>query len=114
MPKEIKKSLKPIPLSLRGKKRYIEFELITESSLKEKDVSQAVWQSLLQNFGEFGTAKQKPWLISFNSKTSKGIIRCAHDKVDEVKTGLLFVKKVKNVKVVPKIIRVSGSVKKLK
>ena len=111
---EIKKKLKPIPLSLRGKKRYVEFELISDSALNEKDVSFAVWQTLLQNFGEFGVASIKPWLISFNAKTGKGIVRCAHDKTIELKAGLMFLKKVKNTKVVPKIVRVSGSIKKLK
>ena len=105
--KNVKTSLKPIPLSMRGKKRYVSFELLSDKKLGEKEVFQAVKQSLLQLYGEIGVACQRPWLISF--KGNKGVLRCALSEVEEVKAGLLFLEKVGQTPVSPKILRVSGS-----
>ena len=107
--KNVKTSLKPIPLSMRGKKRYVSFQLLTERKLEEKEVSQAIWQTLLQLYGEVGTARMKPWLASFSG--DKGVLRCALASVEEAKAGLLFLEKVGQTKVSPKILKVSGSVK---
>ena len=107
--KNVKKGLNPIPLSLRGKKRYISFSLECDKPLNEAQVSEAIWKALLQMYGEVGTAKQKPWLASFSR--NKGVLRCSHDSVEEVKAGMLFVEKVGETKVIPRILKVSDSVK---
>jgi ribonuclease P/MRP protein subunit POP5 len=107
--KNAKKSLNPIPLSLRGKKRYIAFALECDKTLNESAVSEAIWKSLLQMYGEIGTARQKPWLASYSK--NQGVLRCAHNSVEEVKAGLLFVEKVGESRVIPRILKVSGSVK---
>ena len=112
--KQVKKSIKPIPSSYRGKKRYILFELISEKKLNEKDVSRELWHNFLRLFGSIGCAKAKIWFILFDTKKNKGIIRCANETVEEVKAGLLFLKDVKGAAVIPKILLVSGSIKKLK
>jgi ribonuclease P/MRP protein subunit POP5 len=107
--KNVKTSLKPIPLSMRGKKRYISFELVSDKRLLEKEVFRAVNQSLLQLYGEVGVARQRPWLVSF--KDNQGVLRCASSEVEAVKAGLLFLEKIASNPVSPKILRVSGSVK---
>ncbi len=104
-------SLNPIPLSLRGKKRYIKFELICKEKLIERDVSIALWKQFLQLFGELGTAKQKIWLVKFDSEKNQGVLRCALEEVEQVKAGLLFLKEVKGITVIPFILTVSGTIK---
>lgn len=109
-----KKSIRPIPPTYRGKKRYILFELISEKRLNEKDFSRELWNNFLRLFGEVGCARAKIWLVIFNEKKNKGIIRCANEHSEEVKAGLLFLKEIKGAKAIPKILLVSGSLKKLK
>ncbi len=110
--KNVKKSIKPIPPTMRGKKRYISFELIGGEKLSENEISKAVWENFLKLYGEVGVARQKIWMIEF--KKGKGIIRCANETTEEVKAGLLFLKKVSSMSVNPKITLVSGSLKKLR
>ena len=108
-----KKSLKPIPPTLRGKKRYIKVEFISEVNLSENDVGNGVLSKFIRIFGEKGVAEQKLWLVKWIGK-NKCIFRCALEKEDDVKTGLLFVKKINEIRVNPIILSVSGSLKKLK
>ncbi|MDO8626828.1 MAG: Rpp14/Pop5 family protein [Candidatus Diapherotrites archaeon] len=103
-----------MPSSMREKKRYIEFELFCDKPLKEKDVSFYLWKQMLFTFGELGTAKQRLWLAGFNSETNTGILRCTLSTVEEVKAGMLFLREVRNKTVVPKILKVSGTIKSLK
>lgn len=110
----VKKSMKPIPPTLRGKKRYVLFELISESKFDEKEVSRELWKVMHQLFGECGVARQRFWFIKWSRAKSRGIVRCALDHLDDVKTGILFMKEVADKKVIPKTLLTSGSIAKLK
>jgi len=112
--KHSKKSMKPIPSSMRGKKRYILFKMESGKKLKPKDVSDTFWESMLTLHGTMGTAAYRFWFIDFKPASGKGIVRCANNAVDEVKSALLFIEKVRAVKVIPSTLLTSGSMKKLK
>ncbi|MBU0662077.1 MAG: Rpp14/Pop5 family protein [Candidatus Diapherotrites archaeon] len=109
----IKKRVKPIPLSMRGKKRYISFELHAERALRESDVSKALWDAMLSLYGSVGTARNKFWLMKWDARGNFGIVRCALGHEDEIKTGILFVKEVTGVSVLPKTLKTSGSISQL-
>ena len=109
-----KKSLNPIPLSLRDKKRYLVFELDSEKSLGEKDVSFAVKKLFLKLFGELGISKMNYQFILFSSKSKKGILKCRHTAVEDLKAGILLLKEVNGASIVPKTLKTSGTVKKAK
>ncbi len=109
-----KKSLNPIPSTLRGKKRYVKFTLICRNSLSEKDVWSAISGTFARLFGASGIASQRLWLIKWFPQSNEGIVRCALAEEENVKAGFLFVQKVGTENVIPFIVKVSGSVKKLK
>lgn len=110
----IKKGISPIKATLRGKKRYILFELISEGKIAEKDLGNKLWENFLSLFGEEGCAKRRIWFIKFDEKRKAGIVRCGHKYVEDLKIAILFLKNVKGTAVIPKILSVSGSLKKLK
>lgn len=112
--KNVKKSMKPIPKSMRGKKRYILFEIISEKKFAESEVKDALWKTILQLFGEVGAAKQKFWFVKWSGAKNRGIVRCALEHTDEVKIGLLFLKEINRTKVIPKTLLTSGGITKLK
>ena len=107
-----KKKTKPIPLSMRGKKRYVYFELESETKLSKSAVSKSLWKCFLELYGSLGTAEIKYWFIDFHN--GKGILRCAHNEVEKAKTAVVFMKSVDGIPVTPKILLVSGSLKKIK
>ncbi|PIN85414.1 MAG: ribonuclease P protein component 2 [Candidatus Diapherotrites archaeon CG11_big_fil_rev_8_21_14_0_20_37_9] len=111
---EHKKALKPIPPTLRGKKRYISFYLHCESNLDENAVKKEIWRVFGGIFGEKGIAEQKLWLVKWYPEKNKGILRCSLKELENVKAGLLFISSVSGVKTMPLIDSVSGSVKKLR
>ena len=113
---EKKKSLKPIPPTLRGKKRYVLFGLVCAEgkTFAEKEVFHSVWNTFSKVFGSAGLAEQKLWLLKWFASEGKGVLRCSLPELEKVKAGLLFLQEVKGVKVVPLVLSVSGSAKKLK
>ena len=112
--KNQKANLKPVPSTIRGKKRYVLFELHSDSKLRGNDVNDSLWKVLLRLFGENGVGVMKFWLVLWDEKKGKGIARCSDGKADWLKEGVLFLKDVKGTNVIPKTISTSGSISKLK
>ena len=112
--KNVKKSLKALPLSMRGKKRYVLFELFAEKPLSAAVVEKEIMQRFLQIFGSKGIAEQRLQFIGFYGGKNLGIVKCSLEECENVKAGLLFVGKVAGISAIPRIVSVSGSVKKLK
>lgn len=110
----MKKSLNPIPPTQRGKKRYIKFVLENGSELEEKEVRKELFGVFSSLFGDVGIAKQKLWLMKWFPEKGEGIVRCALEETENVKAGLLFFDNVSGNEVLPVILGVSGSIKKLK
>jgi len=106
--------MKPIPPTLRGKKRYIKFELLSDRQLDRRDVSLATIKNMQSLFGEHGLAEKRFKFMDFNEKTNSGIVFCDNNATEVIKASLLFLKTVGNMPVLPKIIAVSGSLNKLK
>ena len=112
--KNQKANLKPIPSTIRGKKRYVLFALHSESRLRANDVNESLWKVMLKLFGERGVGEQKLWLVLWDERKGSGIARCSNNNVEELKEGLLFMKDVRGANVIPKTMAVSGSISKLK
>jgi len=112
--KNLKKTLKALPLSQRGKKRYVLFEIFAEKPLSATQVEKAVVQKFAELFGSKGLAEQKLQFIGFYGLKNQGILKCSLEKCEEVKAGLLFLKSISGIQCIPSIVSVSGSVKKLK
>ena len=109
-----KKTLNPIPPTLRGKKRYVKFKLLCNARLGERGVWNSVSGTFSSVFGSAGMAEQRLWLVRWFAEKNEGIIRCALSREESVKAGLLFIQKVGADSVIPLVLKVSGSVKKLK
>lgn len=112
--KNIKKSLKALPLSQRGKKRYVLFELSAGKPLSAAIVEKEIFKKFSELFGSKGIAGQKLHFIGFFGEKNLGILKCSLQETENVKAGLLFLKTIAGIPVIPRIVSVSGSVKKLK
>ena len=107
--------LKPILPSLREKKRYLVFEVISKEKISDADaVSSAILQSSLQFLGQRGTAKAG--IVTLNNKwdaeKQRGIIKVSHKHVDDVKASLVFAKKIGSKDAIIRSLGVSGVLKK--
>ena len=102
--------MKPFPPTLREKRRYIEFRVIGPSG--EKDVSQALSNSILSLFGEDGYAKANFSIIEYSK--GKGICRCTHDWLDNILVALAFVAKINGENARIMVLSVSGTLKTIR
>jgi ribonuclease P/MRP protein subunit POP5 len=107
--------LKAILPSLREKKRYLAFEVLSKGKIKQfSSVSKAVWQGMLAFNGAKGAAQAGIWLLpeKYNERLQKGIVRVNNRSVDALKAGLALVQEVENTPAAIRSIGVSGSLKK--
>ncbi len=102
--------MKGLPPSLRMKKRYIAFEIISEGGVDGKCLISELWESMISLFGELESAGSGIRLEYFDGK--RGVIRCSRESLDKVKVALTLISRVGDVDIIPKILGVSGTIKK--
>ncbi len=109
------KKIKPVLPSLREKKRYLVFEIISKKDIKSfSDVSNLIWQSSLSFLGEVETAKAGIWVLpdKWSQKKQKGMIKVNNKYTDNLKTALTLIKSFKRQQIIIKSVGVSGMINK--
>ena len=107
--------LKILP-SLRERKRYIKFKVFSEEKIVYSDLEQAILNTCLDFYGEFETSKISLWLIKnlWNEKEQVGIIKCNHLAVPKVIVCLGLIRRLGDIRVFIKVLKISGTLKGLK
>jgi len=106
------KSLKP---SMREKKRYLAFEVLSEEKITDFD---AVAESILANserfLGELGMSKAGVLMMKdkWNEEMQRGLLRVNHKNVGNLRAALTMIDKIKEEEVIVKSVGVSGTLKK--
>ena len=104
---------KPLTSSLRTKKRYIAFQIISEKKILTNDIFRAIWHSVLNFLGEYGTAKAGIWLLKTTYVEDKqlGLIKCNHNSVEQVRASLTMIQRIGDERIIVKVLGVSGTIK---
>jgi len=105
------KGLKPLLPTLKEKKRYLAFEIISKSKIKAfSEVSKAIWNATLSFAGTKGAAKMGIWVFpeKYNMTKQRGLIRVEHRSLDEMKASLTLIKEIEEQPVVVRSIGASG------
>ncbi len=102
--------------SLREKKRYVVFEVISNKSIHAKAVIQAIHTSFLQVVGEFGAAIAGLYIPGnlLHEKNQRGIIRVHHTMVDALRASFCRMTTVLQQPVVVRSVGISGTIEKAK
>ena len=103
--------MKGILPSLKEKKRYLAYEVISEGNLNKYDIAKAVKENSLKFMGSLNYGKAGVKMISAGKK---GIVKVNNKFVDHLKSSLILINKVGNNNVMFKTVKVSGVLKKLK
>lgn len=96
--------------SLREKKRYLVFEVISGDNLNFKDIKDSIVLAFKELFGLDGLAQAGLDFIEY--KQNKGIIRVTTNGLDKLKASFCFVRKVNKGEVILRSLGVSGILKK--
>ena len=93
------------------KKRYISFTVKGDgNSFSEEEFKRGFYSEALKFFGEYGLSFVSLKVHEYNATTGKGVIRCARDKVDEVRGFLALINEINGKKARVVAEKTSGAV----
>ncbi|MBI2102264.1 hypothetical protein HYT55_00355 [Candidatus Woesearchaeota archaeon] len=98
--------------SLKLQKRYIVFAIKTERAFSAAEVQEAVQQGLQDFLGQLGVAKASPLFLKERFKDNQFTLKVNHRYVDEIKSAIILIKKIKNTPVLLHSVTTSGILKK--
>jgi ribonuclease P/MRP protein subunit POP5 len=107
--------LKNLP-SLKEPKRYILFKVISQEPITYSNLEASIWNTALEFLGEEGVSKTSMWLIKnlYKEKEQVGVIRCNAKAADAVIASLGLIQRLGDIRVILKILKISGTIKGLK
>ena len=100
----------PVKPTMRGKRRYIMFEIVCEGALNGVQVKRAAYDSILTFLGEYGSSLASPKFIGFDLKRKLAVIKCAHSELANVEAALALVRSVEGKKAAFHLKKVSGTI----
>ncbi|HID27845.1 MAG TPA: ribonuclease P [Methanosarcinales archaeon] len=101
--------MKILPPSLRERKRYIAFELISEKEINKGDLINEMFSSASSLLGDLGSSECNLWMLFFDGRY--GMVKCAHTKTEETRAILATIYNIHGVKVSIRVLGISGTVK---
>ena len=96
------------------KRRYLAIQVISETSFSGEDLLKTVQGMLLKLYGEYGLSRSGLRLLEFHSVQGEGILTCNHDFMPQMRSTLAAVRTVAGKPVIPQVLGVSGTVKRLR
>lgn len=106
--------MKPVPPTLREKKRYIAFKVYTAHDIDKGDIVRATLDEGLSFFGEKGVSRFAIWVLDYDPSTKKGFLICNLTQKDEVLALLTLIDRVGGRKACFQVLGVSGTIHALK
>ena len=107
--------IKPVLPSLREKKRYLVFEIISKERITDiGQVSKSIMSYALQFLGQLGAAKAGIIVLNnkWDAQLQRGIIKVSHKHVDALKAALVMATEVGSKEAIFRSIGVSGILNK--
>ena len=104
---------KPMPPNLRGRARYIAFQVVSENKVSFDEMKTSIWHSILNFLGEYGSSQASAWIskTAYDDNKQIGLMRCSHEFVEEIRAALSLVERIGDIRVVIKVLGVSGTMK---
>jgi ribonuclease P/MRP protein subunit POP5 len=103
-----------IPPSLRDRRRYLVFELMSEREIDKWALLKEIRDSVFSLYGDVGVSESKIRLMEYTREDTDrgmGILRCAHDKVEEVRAALACIHSANEARLSIRVIGTSGTIK---
>lgn len=110
-----KKRLKPLLPTLKEKKRYLAFEIVSKAKIKDfSEVSKAIQAAVLAFVGTKGAADLGIIMIpeKFDPATQKGLIKVSHNGLDILRASFAQVIQIGNEPAIVRSIGASGILEK--
>lgn len=105
---------KPLLPSLREKKRYLVYEILSNADFDAKEVSTSIKKNMLELFGLMGVADAGLMFMDnkFNAKTQRGFVRVTAKSLDPLRASFTFIHDIKGRKAIVRSVIASGMIAK--
>ena len=110
-----KGKIKPLMPTLREKKRYLVYEVISQNKINDAaHANKAIMDASKQFLGHLGMAKAGiiPLNDQWNNDRQRGVIRVNNKHTDHAKAAFTFIKSIDNNEVIVRSVGASGVLKK--
>jgi len=87
---------------------------IDSSQASKKEVFNAIWDSILRLFGEYGASRTDLRLIDYDPENKRAVIRCSHEALPLVKASIPCITRIGGRPAAVHIELVSGTLKSLR
>jgi len=108
------KRIKPLLPTLKEKKRYLAFEVISDEKLTFNQIANQIQDKSKEYLGLKGTANAGIQILKETFQKNKGVIRVNHKYVHDLKSSFLLIKKIDGKNAVIKSLGLSGTINKMK
>lgn len=109
--------IKPIKPTLKAKKRYLAFEIISKDKIDDFNaISSEIWTKTSHFLGEKTLSEAHLVVLkdTWNPKTQKGLIKINHTHVEALKAALCLLDNINKIPAIITIKGISGIMKKAK
>ncbi len=103
--------IKGIYPTLREKKRYLVYKVLSEKEINIEAVNESIKHKLMSFMGALNYGRAGIMFLNLKSK-DKGIIKANVSLLDQVRAGLALIKSIGEIKVILNILGVSGILNK--
>jgi ribonuclease P/MRP protein subunit POP5 len=101
-------------VSKRVRRRYLALRVVSEQRVTERAVMDAVWNAVLELFGEYGASQTNVSLIKYDPHRNFVVVRCSHTALERVRASVASVTEIDGKPAVIHVIGVSGTLKALR
>ena len=107
---------KTLPSSLRDKKRYVVFRVISEKPVQIDMLAEKIYDEAFSLLGELGVAKSGMWVMKtlYDPEKKTGLVRCLPGSVEETRLVLASIRNVDEIPCIVDIVGVTGTIKTAK
>jgi len=100
-------------LSRRVKRRYLALQIESAESLEEEDIKDAVWNAVIQLFGEYGASQAGLSLVKYDRKKGEAVLRCSLKALSMVHASVATITEIRDKPVALHVLRISGTLRAL-
>ena len=99
---------------MRLRHRYLAVRIFTQDKLPtETSFRNAIWERLLELYGELGVSRIGFWIITYHSGSQSVIIRCQHDQIRPLRAALATIRGVESCSLLLHVVGISGTIRKV-
>ena len=100
--------MKILPPTMRQRKRYLAFELISKEKISRDELIRELFASMGSLLGDSGSSECGMRLLTFED--SKGIIQCAHTRTEQTRASIATITNIGGRQVLINVFGISGTV----